>query len=185
MPRITPLKQLAPSLLTSISAYTVQTTTRSFTKTTRCYTAGAGRAMALEATGNLLPLPPTDHNRKPPTATSPTKPQEPISTGHGLMSHTFSPILHHMYRYCMETCIVGDRIMYACLLHIMGCSATGSCAVWGRKLAQKVALFHCDNTGVVAAVKKGSAREPLVMHLLCSLWFFVAYYDIYAAIFPL
>ena len=53
-----------------------------------------------------------------------------------------------------------------------------SCVVWGRKMARKVVLFQCDNTGVVAAVKKGSAREPLVMHLLRSLWFFVAYYDI-------
>ena len=53
-----------------------------------------------------------------------------------------------------------------------------SCNAWGREMARKVALFQCDNTGVVAAVKKGSAREPLVMHLLHSLWFFVAYYDI-------
>ena len=53
-----------------------------------------------------------------------------------------------------------------------------SCAVWGREMARKVALFQCDNTGVVAAVKKGSAREPLDIHLLCSLWLFVAYYDI-------
>ena len=52
-----------------------------------------------------------------------------------------------------------------------------SCAVWGREMARKVALFQCDNTGVVAADKKGSFREPLVMHLLRSLWFFVAYYD--------
>ena len=58
--------------LTSISAYIVRTTTRSFTKTTRHYTAGAGGAMAPEATGNLLLPPPTDHNREPPTATSPT-----------------------------------------------------------------------------------------------------------------
>ena len=53
-----------------------------------------------------------------------------------------------------------------------------SCVVWGRQMARKVALFQCDNTGVVAAVKKGSTREPLVMHLLRSQWFFVAYYDI-------
>ena len=39
-------------------------------------------------------------------------------------------------------------------------------------------LFQCDNTGVVSAIRKGSANEPLVMHLLRALWFFVAYFDI-------
>ena len=52
------------------------------------------------------------------------------------------------------------------------------CVLWGKMMARKVVLFQCDNTGVVAAVTKGSAREVLVMHLLRTLWFFVAYYDI-------
>ena len=56
-----------------------------------------------------------------------------------------------------------------------------SCAVWGRQLAHKTVLFQCDNTGVVAAVKKGTAKEELVMHLLCS-WFFVAHFDISVSI---
>ena len=50
--------------------------------------------------------------------------------------------------------------------------------IWGPLLLRRSILFKCDNTGVVAAVKKGSAREPLVMHLLCTLWFFVAHFDI-------
>ena len=53
-----------------------------------------------------------------------------------------------------------------------------SCAVWGPRLAHKKVLFQCDNTGVVAAIRKGSAKEELVMHLLRALWFFVAHYDI-------
>ena len=53
-----------------------------------------------------------------------------------------------------------------------------SCAIWGPLLSRKLVLFKRDNTGVVAAVKKGSAREPLVMHLLHTLWFFVAHFDI-------
>lgn len=53
-----------------------------------------------------------------------------------------------------------------------------SCAVWGPLLSRKSVLFRCDNTGVVAAVKKGSAKEPLVMHLLRTLWFFVAHFDV-------
>ena len=54
-----------------------------------------------------------------------------------------------------------------------------SCAVWGPDLSRKSVCFQCDNLSVVAAVNKGSAKEPTVMHLLHSLWFFVAYYDIY------
>ena len=53
-----------------------------------------------------------------------------------------------------------------------------SCAIWGPLLARKSVLFKCDNTGVVAVIRKGSAREPLVMHLLRTLWFFVAHFDI-------
>ena len=54
-----------------------------------------------------------------------------------------------------------------------------SCAVWGPDLSRKSVCFQCDNSSVVAAVNKGSAKEPTVMHLLRSLWFFVAYYNIY------
>ena len=55
-------------------------------------------------------------------------------------------------------------------------------AVWGCQLAHKTVLFQCDNTGVVAAVKKGTAKEELVMHLQHSLWFFVAHFDISVSI---
>ena len=53
-----------------------------------------------------------------------------------------------------------------------------SSAVWGTQLAHTRVLFQCDNTGVVAAVKKGSSKDNRVMHLLRCLWFFTAYYDI-------
>ena len=53
-----------------------------------------------------------------------------------------------------------------------------SYAIWGPLLSRRSILFKCDNTGVVAAIKKGSARDPLVMHLLRTLWFFVAHFDI-------
>ena len=66
-----------------------------------------------------------------------------------------------------------ESIMAKELVPIMLC-----CVVWGRRMARKVVLFQCDNTGVVEAVKKGSAREPLVMYLLRTLRFFWAYYDI-------
>lgn len=57
-----------------------------------------------------------------------------------------------------------------------------SCAVWGQQLAHKTVLFQCDNTGVVAAVKKSTAKGEIVMHLLRSLWFFVAHFDISVSI---
>ena len=53
-----------------------------------------------------------------------------------------------------------------------------SCAVRGPSLSRKRVLFQCDNAGVVAAIRKGSAKEALVMHLR-SLWFFAAYFDIH------
>lgn len=53
-----------------------------------------------------------------------------------------------------------------------------SCAVWGPLLTRKRVLFQCDNSGVVAAIQKGSSREPTVMNLLRSMWFFVAHFDI-------
>ena len=53
-----------------------------------------------------------------------------------------------------------------------------SCAVWGPQMSRKSVLFQCDNTGVVAAIKKGSSKEDRVMQLLCALWFFVAHFDI-------
>ena len=53
-----------------------------------------------------------------------------------------------------------------------------SCGSWGPLLARKRALFQCDNSSVVDAIKKRSSKDPLVMHLLRCLWLFVAVYDI-------
>ena len=53
-----------------------------------------------------------------------------------------------------------------------------SCGVWGPHLSKSQVKFECDNTSVVAAIRKGSARDDTTMHLLRCLWFFVAHYDI-------
>ena len=53
-----------------------------------------------------------------------------------------------------------------------------SIAVWGTRLAKKQVLIQCDNMSVVQALRKGSAKDQIVMQLLRRLWFFVAYYDI-------
>ena len=53
-----------------------------------------------------------------------------------------------------------------------------SCAVWGWRLARRTVLFQCANTGVVAAVNKGTSKETSVMHLLRTLWCFAAHFDV-------
>lgn len=37
---------------------------------------------------------------------------------------------------------------------------------WGKSLARKVILFQCDDMGVVSSIRKGSANESMVMHIL-------------------
>ena len=59
-----------------------------------------------------------------------------------------------------------------------GKGACPHCAVWGPQMARKSICFQCDNTGVVAVIQKGSAKEEVVMHLLRALWFFCAHFDI-------
>ena len=44
-----------------------------------------------------------------------------------------------------------------------------SIAVWGPQLQGHQVLYQCDNSSVVAAIKKGSARDVVVMQLLRSL----------------
>ena len=52
-----------------------------------------------------------------------------------------------------------------------------ACAVWGKELSSKAVQFQCDNAAVVAALKKGSAKDEFIMHLLRSMWFFTAFYN--------
>ena len=53
-----------------------------------------------------------------------------------------------------------------------------SCGVWGHLLARSKVRFECDNSSVVAAIQKGSAKDDTAMHLLRCLWFLVAHFDI-------
>ena len=53
------------------------------------------------------------------------------------------------------------------------------CAVWGPQLSKKQVLLQCDNSSVVQAINKGSAKQDIVMHLLRSLWFFVAHFNMH------
>ena len=53
-----------------------------------------------------------------------------------------------------------------------------SCAVWGPLLSKRSIEFHCDNRSLVDAIKKGSSRDDMVLHLLRCLWFFTAIFNI-------
>ena len=50
--------------------------------------------------------------------------------------------------------------------------------IWGPSLSGHKVLYQCDNSSGVAAIRKGSTTDTIVMHLLHSLWFFTAHYDV-------
>ena len=54
-----------------------------------------------------------------------------------------------------------------------------TCIVWGSQLSKHHVNFQCDNANLVIAINKGSSKDKFVMHLLRSLSFFVAHFDIY------
>ena len=54
-----------------------------------------------------------------------------------------------------------------------------TCIVWGPRLFRHHINFQCDNANLVIAIHKGLSKDKLVMHLLRSLSFFVAHFDIY------
>ena len=51
-------------------------------------------------------------------------------------------------------------------------------ALWGPQWAGTNVCCWCDNSAVVWAINKGSARDPKLMSLLCSLCFFCAVYKV-------
>ena len=53
-----------------------------------------------------------------------------------------------------------------------------SCVVWGSTLSKKCVRFYYDNFSLVDSLNKGSSKDPSVMKLLRTLWFFVAFFDI-------
>ena len=53
-----------------------------------------------------------------------------------------------------------------------------SSAVWGPQPFKCTILFQSNNLSLVRAIAKGSSKDPNVMQLLRSLWFFVALFNI-------
>ena len=51
-------------------------------------------------------------------------------------------------------------------------------AMWGSKWQGKTVRCRCDNAAVVAILNSGSSKDDRAMHLLRSLFFFLAIYDV-------
>ncbi len=49
-------------------------------------------------------------------------------------------------------------------------------AVWGHEWVGQRVLCRCDNAAVVAVINSGTAKDPLLMHLLRCLFFYAAHY---------
>ena len=54
-----------------------------------------------------------------------------------------------------------------------------ACALWGKSWRGKTVRCRCDNAAVVAIVRSGTSKHPLVMHLMRCLSCFVAHYQVY------
>lgn len=53
-------------------------------------------------------------------------------------------------------------------------------AIWGKSLAGCHIAFHSDNMAVVAVLNKrmaATAKDPFLLHLLCCLYFYSAFYS--------
>ena len=49
-----------------------------------------------------------------------------------------------------------------------------ACLLWGQQWSGKKLLFHCDNQAVVDIWASGTSRDPLIMHLVRSIFFSAA-----------
>ncbi len=49
-------------------------------------------------------------------------------------------------------------------------------AVWGQDWSGQRVLCKCDNTAVVIVINSGTAKDPLLMHLMRCLFFYAAHY---------
>ena len=53
-----------------------------------------------------------------------------------------------------------------------------STAIWSPSLSGHKVLYQWGNSSVVAAIRRGSARYTIVMHLFHNPWLFTAHYDV-------
>ena len=57
-------------------------------------------------------------------------------------------------------------------------------AVWGRQWKERSVLRRCNNAAVVAIVNLGRSKVELAMHLMRSLFFFLASWNVYCQHIP-
>lgn len=53
-----------------------------------------------------------------------------------------------------------------------------ACAVWGPQWRGRMAVAHVDNKGAVAVLNSGCSKKGQIMHLMRSLFFIMAHYQI-------
>jgi len=62
---------------------------------------------------------------------------------------------------------IRDRLIQWQALYPIGLA----CLLWGHQLSGKKLLFQCDNQTVVDIWASGTSWDPLIMHLVCSIFF--------------
>ena len=72
-----------------------------------------------------------------------------------------------------------------CKVGIMAMELVSTYIIWVPYLAKLHINLQCENASLVIVINKGSSKDKFVIHLLCSLSFFVAHFDIYITAFHL
>ena len=52
-----------------------------------------------------------------------------------------------------------------------------SAAMWGGSWHRRRVFFHSDNMAVVEIIQRKVAKHPLLLHLLCCLYFYAVYFQ--------
>ena len=73
---------------------------------------------------------------------------------------------------------VGGVAIFLHFFHSSERAATDHCAIWGPQWEGSSVLCHCDNEGVVAVVRGGYCKDPLLAYMLRCLFFLEAKFDI-------
>ena len=79
----------------------------------------------------------------------------------------------HWFQFAWPDCWGGRNITLKEILPVVL-----ACAVWGPQWRGRKVVAHVDNEGAVAVLNSGSSKKGQIMHLMRSLFFIVAHYQI-------
>ena len=80
---------------------------------------------------------------------------------------------HHWFQFEWPGSWGGRNIMLKEILPVVL-----ACAVWGPQWRGRKVVVHVDNEGAVAVLNSGCSKEGQIMHLMRSLFFIVAHYQV-------